>query len=374
MLSSISMVDASSSINNIDDAIINLESAKENLQFSLTIDENISEISTNDLIEKINDATISLGASQSNLQSLLGLDEEEEINGEVEEGSSNSLVNDITLATASLNVARLSLQNQLGFEDQPPKSSQTPVNAAAMLTNYADETIYLVMIDANEQQVNPTAIPVISHGFSYIPTYAQSVQILNVNNEQLIETVAIEFDTLYDVTYENDTWNINIAIEPQEYVYENATDLPLNISITTDSEIYNQQINPGQFYRQTMNPSEIAIIEVHADIAAISKPYNSDVSYDLTINENNKLESTQNAEIENSITNDSDWTILVDLVSLDEQQESTVLESGAQFHSTLLGSRVIAAPLIPNFTSEASLVGSYTFVNNEGQLSLEAAI
>jgi hypothetical protein len=243
-----------------------------------------------------------------------------------------------------------------------------------MITNDATQTVYLVMFDQNTKQINPTNISLAHGEFSYIPSNVATVQVVDNGNQQLVAATPITLNSLYSLTNTNNSWDVvtlPAPTAPVTYSYTNSTTLPLVIAITAGNIINSQQIAPGDVYAQTIDPSTMVTVKVHANIAAILTSYNPALSYNLTISSKNKLTLTSTSGTDKTLTNNSGWPMLINMILPDNAHDYIVLEDGSQYEPSESSISIMAIPLIPNNNNSIAPTKSCTITNKSGQLALQ---
>ncbi len=239
-----------------------------------------------------------------------------------------------------------------------------------MLTNNTNQTVYLVMLDQNLQQINPSNISLAVGAFSYIPNNAATIKIVDSKNQQLGATTAITQDNHYTITNVKNIWKISALPTPTTCNYTNATTIPLILTITVGDDVYSQQIAPKAIYTQAIDPSENVIINVHANISGIATSYNPALSYDLTIVQN-ELSLAPNSDKNKTLTNDTGWPMLVTAITSSNAKSEMILDDGEYYELANTTVSVMITPLITNQMNTAAPAKSCSITSKNGQLVLQ---
>lgn len=291
--------------------------------------------------------------------------------------ASSNLASSMASASANLAIAQAALANAMGISNQ-----NASVNSGVMAKNSSNKTVFLIIYDANKQEISPTIISLAPNAFSYIPTNTTLLKVIDYNHKQLVAPTAVVANTLYTITYNSaePTKPWSLVSSPSTpvtsaYTYKNSTTIPLIVTITTANSMKdNQQIIPGASYSKQVIPLSAISVEAHANISPIYCAYNASASYSLTIGTNNKLVLTQTSATDSTLTNNSGWPMLVRAIASSESEPTVVaLDDKGQIQPT--GTNIMIMPAVVNnmSTDSTGATTSCNIVNTNGQLEIQLA-
>ncbi len=296
-----------------------------------------------------------------------------------------NLYNAQTLLSGLLNLPPADMQNNnLGQQQE----------IAAQITNNGDATVFLVMINQANHQINPTIIGLNPGDFSYIPTNATKVKIVDANKKQLVAPTVISSNSMYEVKNNQDSeWSIH-SLRSRSYSYKNSTTIPVMLALTIDNKTTNiEKLLPGgEYLSEPMNTRTEAAVTVHANISPIFANYNPDMGYSITMDSNNLISLVPNQNSNKTIINNTSFPMMIYIQKDDSKDfDSGILspkESYNQFQSLKNSMftrnralsnanqpestmHIMVIPMIANYQSKVDTIKSCSIVNQQGSLNLQ---
>jgi len=265
-----------------------------------------------------------------------------------------------------------------GTNQTPTTGGGTEANIvfAPMIVNDANQAIYVVMLDQNSNQINPTNIQLNASDFSYLLSNTASIKIVSNTHQQLIAATPVSTNNLYNVTNANNKWVLNSSpapANPTPYTFTNSTTIPLIIAITIDEITNTQNVAPSAVYTQNISPSSSISVEAHANLSAISQTCNPAATYSIVLNTNDELTLTQTAATGNSIVNNSGWPMLITLTLPNDAFAYATISNGSSYKPNTTATNILVIPSILNSNAESSSAKSCAITNSNGELALQFA-
>lgn len=292
----------------------------------------------------------------------------------------SDLTTSMTTASTNLASAQTTLASLMGISN--PNASIN-INSVSMVKNSSKITVFLIMYDANKQEINPTTILLAPGAFSYIPVNTTLVKVVNYSHKQLVAPTTVAENTLYTVTYNSADlvapWSlVSSPSTPltNAYTYKNSTTIPLIVTITTANSMKeNQQLIPGATYSKQIVPLSAMTIEAHANISPIYSAYNAAASYSITIGANNKLTLTQTSATGSILINKSGWPMLIGVTTLSATTApifATLADKSQIQPNAGVNSIMIIPTVINNISGDsAGTTKSCNIVHSSGQLAVQ---
>lgn len=297
----------------------------------------------------------------------------------------SSLTTSMINSTTALAAAQANLANLLG-------SAVGSINteSVARITNNTDATVYIALLDANKNQINPTNIPVASGDFSYIPGNASFIKVLSNANEQLIAPTGITSTQQYSLTKPGKTWSMSSIVPSSQFTYTNSTNVPLLITLKSSTptntvksqyaklnpnneQTIQQLVTPGQSYVAALNPANQLAVKVHADLGIIYQAYNPELAAKISLDQHNQLILTQASGSNKNLVNNSGWPMLINAELNNSTNRYSLVAAGAQYTPSPTTVAVTIIPYIANQEPTSATTKSCKIKNNGGQLAVEFA-
>lgn len=271
--------------------------------------------------------------------------------------------------------------NNNNFSNQPVGVIQTTV------TNNTPTTIYLIVLDASNAQIN-NKITLKGKDYTYLPIQAAAIKVVDGNNNQLVEPTTVTLNTPYAISYIQKKWAIAPLGTTTTYSYKNSTNIPLVVTITINNIEFQEQVAAGNNFTQTINPSTPAArqlflsknnfsipfssmvsVKAHANLSPVASQLNNGASYSITV-ANNKLVCTQTSSTGNAIINNSGWPMLVNFTNNhNDFIEQIALDNGNSYQPNNNPTHYLITPLIKDTATSLSSATTFSITNNKGELS-----
>ena len=158
----------------------------------------------------------------------------------------------------------------------------------------------------------------------------------------------------------------------QSFVYKNATNIPVILSITQNNMIIAQQVVANGTYTNAAFASDKIGISVHADLSPIFIPqYNPVYAYDLIINEKGALDLKQTATSGAVIVNKTGWKITLSFDLANNNNDETILGIEKRYTPNSSALKVTISPLIDDQGMPMTQAKALSIHNDNGNISLQ---
>lgn len=275
----------------------------------------------------------------------------------------------LTSQGASLLAAYNALNTALGNNSLGP-NTKNPLSDSN-IKNSSPTPVHLTMFDESNNQINARPCLVNPNTVTYLSPNATSVKINTTTNTPLLTAITVESNTVYVLNNSNNTWSLTAQAAPQNYTYTNNTNVPLIITIAKNNIETQQQILPQGSVTQSIDPSAMIDVQVHANLSGIHTFYSSQASYTLTI-VNNVLQLTPTSATGNSITNSTGLPMLLSVSGSSNQNNNTILQPGQSYQPTNPSNHLVIIPLVPDVSFNQQKASSLSISNTQGTLSISA--
>lgn len=288
---------------------------------------------------------------------------------------------DLNAAATTLAAAQIALANLIGSRVIPSSNNSTNYaqqlasagQVATCVTNNSASTTYLRILDQSGNLLTQKNIALNPGGFSYIPSFAASIQCVDGANVITIPVTKVALNTLYSITNSANAWKVTALPAPKIYTYKNSTNVPLVVCVTVANNTSMQELAPNATYSQVIDSTATIAVQAHADIPALFIDYDSSKSYSITMNQaTGLLTMTPVTGTDGSITNTSGLPIIIDALAGDASHVYIALKHSEKYKPVASCTHITAIPAIADYLGTPTTAASYTIVINNGSLSLQS--